>query len=66
MDSLEDTVIQTLKCGETRKSGLVPKSRQEKLRIYSQYSMPYLKHDQKRLIRIPSLNFPEMMPLGTF
>ena len=25
-----------------------------------------LKHDQTRFIRIPSLNIPEMRPLGTF
>ena len=41
-------------------------SRQENLRIYSWYSLPVLKHDQKRFIRIPSLNVPEMRPLGSF
>ena len=28
--------------------------------IYSWYSLPYFKHDQKRFIRIPSSNVPEM------
>ena len=41
-------------------------SRQENLRIYSWYSLPDLKHDQKRFIRIPSNNYPEMRSLGTF
>ena len=36
------------------------------LGIYFWYSMPVLKHDQKRFIRFPSLNVPEMRPLGTF
>ena len=36
------------------------------LRIYSWYSLPYLKHDKKRFIRIPSLSVPEMRHLGTF
>ena len=41
-------------------------SRQGNLRIYSWYSLPDLKHDQKCFIRIPSLNVPEIRPLGTF
>ena len=63
-----DTVIQSLKSGKkTRKSSLVPMLRQENLRIYSWYSLPDLKHDQKRFIPIPSSNFPEMRPSkGTF
>ena len=40
-------------------------SRQEK-RICSWFSLPDLKHDQKRFIHIPSLTVPEMRPLGTF
>ena len=36
------------------------------LRIYSWYSLPDLKHDQKCFIRISLLNVPEMRPLGTF
>ena len=34
--------------------------------IYSWYYLPDVKHDQKSFIRIPSLNVPEMRPLGTF
>ena len=41
-------------------------SRQETLRIYSWYSLQDFKDDQKRFIRIPLLNVPEMRPLGTF
>ena len=47
-----ECVIQSLKSGKTRKSGLVPMSRQENLRIYSWYSLPDLKHDQKGFILI--------------
>ena len=36
------------------------------LRIYSWYSLPDFKHDQKRFICILLLNIPEMRPLGTF
>ena len=36
------------------------------LRVYSWYTMPDLKHYQKRFICISSLNVPEMKPLGTF
>ena len=36
------------------------------LLIYSWYSLSDLKHDQKRLLRIPSLNVPEMRLSGTF
>ena len=39
---------------KTRKSGLVPVSRQKNLRIYFWYSLPDLKHDQKHFIRIYS------------
>ena len=38
-------------------------SRQEKL---AELFLPDLKHDQNRLIRIPSLNIPEIRPQGTF
>ena len=55
-----DSVIQNLKNGKTRKCGLVPLSRQERLRIYSWYSLPDFKIDPKHVIRIPSLNVPEM------
>ena len=34
--------------------------RQENLRIYSWYSLPELKHSQKRSICIPLLNVPEI------
>ena len=34
------------------------------MQIYSKYSLPDLKHDQKHFIRIPSLNFPKMRPLA--
>ena len=40
--------------------------RGKKLWSYSWYSLPDFKYDQKRLIRIPSLNVPEMRPSGTF
>ena len=43
-----------------------PSRGRKNLRIYSWYSLPDFKHDQKRFIRIPSLNVPEMRPLGTF
>ena len=49
---------------KTRKSDLVPMSRQEKL---ADLFLPHLNmHDQKLSIGIPSLNFPEMKPFGTF
>ena len=57
-----DTVIQILKNGKTRKSGLVPMSRQENLRIYSWYSLPGLKQNQKHVIRISSLNTRNSFP----
>ena len=41
------------------------RSRKE-LRIYSWYSLPDLKDDQKRFIRIPSLDVQEMGHLNTF
>ena len=61
-----DPVIQSLKSGKTRKSGLIHMSRQEKLADLFWYSLSDLKHDQKRFICIPSLNVPEMRLLGTF
>ena len=36
------------------------------MRIYFWYSLPDLKHDQKRSISIPLLNVLEVRPLGTF
>ena len=55
-----DSVIQSLKSGKTRTNGLVPMSRQEKLAdLLPWYSLPNLKHDQKRFIRIPLLNGSE-------
>ena len=41
-------------------------SRQEKLADLLLGFPADLKHEQKRFIRIPSLNVPEMRPLGTF
>ena len=61
-----DSVIQSLKSVKTRKSGLFLCRGRNNLRIYSCYSLPYLKHDQKHLFRIPSLNVPKMRLLGTF
>ena len=40
-----------------------PSRGSKKLRTYS---LPDLKQDKKHLIRIPSLNFPEIRPSGTF
>ena len=37
-----------------------------RLWVYSWHSLPDFKHDQKCFIRIPSVNIPEMRPLGTF
>ena len=51
---------------ENKKSSLVSMSRQKNLRIYSWYSLPALKDDQKRFIGIVSLNVTEMRPSGTF
>ena len=65
-EDFEDSVIQSLKSGKTRKSGLVPMSRQEKLTNLFLVFLPDLKHNQRRFICIPSLNVPEMRPLGTF
>ena len=59
MNIFGDSGIQSLKSGKTRKSGLVPMSRQEKLRIYFWCSLPYLKHDKKPLIHILSLRWSE-------
>ena len=39
-----DSVIQYIKSQKTQKSGLVPTSNQENLRIYSWYSLPDLSH----------------------
>ena len=66
LNILGNSVIQSLKRGKRRKSGLAPMSRQENVRIYFWCSLPYLKHDKKPFIRIPSLNVAEMRPLGTF
>ena len=41
-------------------------SRQEKLADLLLGFPADLKHEQKGFIRIPSLNVPEMRPLGTF
>ena len=61
-----DTVVQSLKSRKTRKVASFPFRDRKNLWIYSWYSLPDLKHHQKRFIRIPSFNFPEMRPLGTF
>ena len=60
MNALGDSVIQSLK------SGLVPMSRQQKLADLFLVFPAILKHDKKPFIHIPSLNVPEMRPLGTF
>ena len=56
-------VIQSLKSGKTRRSGLVSILKQENLRIYSWYSLQDSKHGQRCFIRISSLNLPEMRAL---
>ena len=63
LNNFGDTWIQTLKSGKTRKSGLFRMSMQEKL---AELFLADLKYDQKRFVHIPSLNFPEIRPLGTF
>ena len=66
LNSFDDTVIQNLKSGKTRKSGFIPMVRQEKLEDLFLVFLPDLKYHQKRFIRIPSLNVPEMWPFDTF
>ena len=66
MNIFGDSAIQSSKSGRTRKSGLVPMSRHEGLRIYSWYSLPDLKHEQKRFIRSPSLSVPAMALFSQF
>ena len=61
-----DSVIQSLKSGKTGKMVSFPCRGGETCGFFSWYSLSDLKHDQKRFIRIPSLNVPEMRPLGTF
>ena len=43
-----------------------PCRRKKNLQIYSSYSLPDPKHNQKRFIRIPSVGVPEMRPIDTF
>ena len=54
-----DTVIQSLKVAS------FPCRGRENLRIYSWYSLPDSKHDQRCFIRIPSLNLPKTRHLVT-
>ena len=55
-----------LKSGKIQKLASFPCRGRKNLPIYSWYSLPDLKHDQKRFIRLPSLNLPEMRHLGTY
>ena len=48
LNIFKDSLMQSSKSGETRKSG------RKNLRIYSWYSLSDLKQQQKRFIRIPS------------
>ena len=48
------------------KISLFPCRGTKNLRINSWYSLTVLKHDQKFLIRIPSLNVPQMRSFSTF
>ena len=66
LNIFEDTVMQSLKGGKTRKVASFPCRSKKNLRIYSRYSLPDLKYDQKRFIRIPSLKFLETRPWSTF
>ena len=58
MNIFGDAVIQSLRSGKTRK--------RKNLQIYFWCSLPDLKHDKKRFIRIPSLNVQEMRPFSQF
>ena len=60
------TVTRSSKSGKHEKAASFPCRGRKNLRIYSWYSLLHLKHDQKRFIRIPSLNVQERRPLGTF
>ena len=59
-----NSVVQSLKSGKTRKMASFSCRSRKSLRFFSWYSLPDLKHDQKRSIRIPSLNVPEMSLLA--
>ena len=65
INTFKDSVIQSLKSGKHEKVASFPCRGRENLRIHSWYSLSDLKHDQKRFIRIPSLNGPEIEPSGT-
>ena len=60
------TVMQSLKIGKTRKSGLVPTLRQKNFADLFLVLPDRLKTWSKLFIRIPSLNFPEMRSSSTF
>ena len=60
------TVIQSLKSGKTQKVASLPRRGRKNLGIYSWYFLPDLKLREKGFICIPSVNFLEMRPLGTF
>ena len=66
MSIFGDSVVQSLKSGKHEKVAYFPGRDKKNLQIYSRCSLPDLKHDKKHFIRIPSLNVPEMRPLGTF
>ena len=66
LNILGDCVIQSLKSGKTRKSGLIPMSRQEKLAELFLVFPARLQTRPKRFISIPSLNVPKMRPSGAF
>ena len=66
LNILGNTVIQSLKSRKIQKGCSVSCRGRRNLWIYSLYSLPDSKHDQKFYIRILSLHLPEMRPLGTF
>ena len=61
-----DSEIQNLESGQTRKSGIVPMSRQKKTCEFIPGICCQTGKMTKRFICISSLNFPEMRSLGNF
>ena len=66
MNIMGDSVNQSLKSRKTRKSGLVPMWRQEKVGDLFLMFPAILKHDKKPLIHIPSLKCSRNEAFGHF
>ena len=66
-NSFGDNVIESLKSGKNVKKWSRSNVKARKnLQIYSWYSLPDFKHDQRHFIQISSSNIPEMRPFALF